>query len=321
MATRFSIVVPVAANGAVPIVRSLDALDYPRDRYEVLVERGANPSRNRNRAIARASGDVVAFVDADCVVPPDWLRAADAFLTARPAWDVVGGPQLTPASDGFFGRVSGYVLASRFGAGRMSARYRRDPVDLHATETSLSSANLFVRRRVFERVGLFDPRLWPNEETELLRRIERGQGRIAHDPAIVVFHHRRPGLRTFAAQCFGYGRGRARQVTVSGERPSLSVLLPSAFLVFVLLLPVLVRLSPLWAAPMALYAAATLLWSAGTAAVRRDAAAVGLLPLVFATIHIAYPAGYLSETIRMWFGGDVEPRGADDEVLVRAASS
>lgn len=318
MALHFSVIVPAAVGETLAVAASLDALDRPA---EVLVERGPNPSRNRNRAIARATGDVLAFADADCVVAPDWLHRAEQFFTAHPSWDVVGGPQLTPSSDGYFGRVSGWVLASPFGAGRMSTRYRQRPLDLAATETSLSSANLFVRRRAIDRVGAFDPRLWPNEETELLRRIERAGGRIAYDPSIVVFHHRRPGLAGFARQCRGYGRGRARQLYLSGERPSAAVVLPSAFLLFVMALPFLLVRSPLWLAPLAAYGAATLVASVGVGLARRDPAALPLLPLVFLTIHLAYPAGFLAETIRLHLGGSPTPRTSDDEVLAPAAPS
>lgn len=321
MALRFSVIVPAATGEALAIDASLRALAHRHERVEVLVERGPNPSRNRNRAIARATGDVFAFADADCVVPADWLGCAETFFAAHPDWDVVGGPQLTPSSDGFFGRVSGYVLASAFGAGRMSTRYRRHPLDLAATETSLSSANLFVRRRAIERVGTFDPRLWPNEETELLRRIERAGGRIAYDPSIVVHHHRRPGLVGFARQCRGYGRGRARQMYLSGDRPAAAVLLPSAFLLFVLALPLLLVRSPLWLLPAAAYAAATLVVSLAVAGAQRDPTAVVLLPFVFLTIHLAYPAGFLAETLRLRLGGRPTPRTGDDEVLVPAAPS
>lgn len=321
MALRFSVIVPAAAGEPLAIGASLDALEAPAGAVEVLVERGPNPSRNRNRAIARATGDVLAFADDDCVVPPDWLRRAEAFFDAHPDWDVVGGPQLTPASDGFFGRVSGWVLASPIGAGRMSTRYRRRPLDLAATETSLSSANLFIRRRAIERVGTFDPRLWPNEETDLLRRIERAGGRIAYDPSIVVHHHRRPGLAGFARQCRGYGRGRARQVYLSGDRPSASVVAPTVFLLFVLALPMLLAWSPLWLVPLAGYLAATLAASIGIARAHRDPAAAALLPFVFLTIHLAYPAGFLVETIRLHTGGSPTPRASDDEALAPAAPS
>ncbi|MCJ7795165.1 MAG: glycosyltransferase, partial [Thermoleophilia bacterium] len=76
---------------------ALSVLDYPRDRYEVivvddgstdgtvavagrypchLVSNGRNrgQSYSRNVGVQRASGEILAFLDSDCVAEPHWLR-------------------------------------------------------------------------------------------------------------------------------------------------------------------------------------------------------------------------------------------------------
>lgn len=317
MPVRFSVIIPVG-TAATPaaVLDSLDRLRFPKDEFEIIVEAGPNPSRNRNRAIARAAGGILAFVDDDCVVDPDWLDRAHAFFTAYERYDVVGGPQLTPASDGFLARASGYVLASRFGAYRMASRYRRGPLNLAATEVNLSSANIFIKRHVFERCGLFDTRLWPNEETELLCRVERAGGRMAYDPALVVYHKRRRDLREFARQCFRYGTGRARQNALVGvRRPGVGVVVPSAFAAYVALLPLLGTVQPLFWIPAAAYCGFNLIASLHAALSYRDRSSVAVLPLLFLTIHLAYPIGFLLESarIRIFHGriGDVDAAAGD----------
>jgi hypothetical protein len=310
MRPRFSVIVPIGPARSAPVLASLAQLRFPAESYEVLVERGPSPSANRNRAIARASGDVLAFVDDDCLVDPDWLGRAAAFLDAHPEYDVVGGPQLTPPSDGVLARASGHVLASRLGAWRMSRRYRRARLDLRATETVLSSANLFVRRAALGRSGLFDPRLWPNEETELLHRIAAAGGRIAYDPGVFVLHHRRPSLGAFARQCFRYGAGRARQTRLTGTRPGAGVVIPLAFLLYLVLLPVLSAAEPMAALPLGVYAGLVGLWSIATAIRTRDFAILGALPPAVLTIHVSYPAGFLVESLRLWLGGDLDEIGS-----------
>jgi len=309
MHTRFSVIVPIGPERSAPVLPSLERLVFPADAYEVIVERGPSPSRNRNRGIAQASGDVLAFVDDDCVVEPDWLAQAAAFFDAHPEHDAVGGPQLTPASDGVLARASGHALASRLGAWRMSRRYRRGRLDLDATETVLTSANLFVRRTALARCGLFDPRLWPNEETELLHRIAATGGRLAYDPRVVVRHHRRRSLRALAGQCFRYGTGRARQTRLTGVRPGAGVAIPLLFLLYLSLLPVLVAMRSLAAAPLLLYGGLVGAWSIATALRAREPAMLGALPAALVAIHLSYPTGYLVEWLRLWFGGELDEIG------------
>ncbi len=57
----------------------------------VLIEPGCNISAGRNRAIAAASGDIIAVTDAGVEVAPDWLEKITAPLLANPNLGVSGG--------------------------------------------------------------------------------------------------------------------------------------------------------------------------------------------------------------------------------------
>ena len=56
----------------------------------LLQEPLAGPGPARNLGVARASGDVLAFIDADCLADPLWLHQAEAAL-ADPAVMILGG--------------------------------------------------------------------------------------------------------------------------------------------------------------------------------------------------------------------------------------
>ncbi len=297
--TTFSVIVPIAPDRSPVVLASLRALDAADAPHEVLTQIGPNPSRNRNQSIARGRGDVLAFTDDDCVVAPDWLARAAAFFREHPEYDAVGGPQLTADVEEPIGRAAGHALASWFGAHRGWRRFRRAPFALASCEHELSSANLFVTRRAFERWGPFDERLWPNEETALLRRIESGGGRIAYDPSIVVFHKRRGSLGALARQCFGYGRGRARQSFIEGvSRPGVAQAVPALFLLYLVLLPLLVAWSPAAMLPLAVYGTIAMTLAVATAIRHADVAAVAM-PLAFLAIHSGYAAGFVLETVSL----------------------
>jgi radical SAM superfamily enzyme YgiQ (UPF0313 family) len=321
MKPEFSIIIARAPKRRVHVLQSLNEMNVSQQHYEVLIEEGVNPSMNRNRAIGKASGEVLAFVDDDCIVNGDWLNHASAFFDAHGDYDVVGGPQLTPPSTSFFARASGYVLASFFGTYRMSSRYKKSRRNLEAMELNLSSANLFIRKRAFQKSGLFDSRLWPNEETELLCRIANAGGKIAYDPNIVVFHRRRNSLWGLAKQCFRYGTGRARQNKLVGTLlPGLGVTVPCAFLIYLALLPALLILHPLFWVPLLSYCVLNLLVSVGTAWSNKEFLSVFSLPFIFLTVHLSYPLGFLVESTKMHvLRRKLRDIGAETEEAIQAS--
>jgi GT2 family glycosyltransferase len=309
---RFSIIVPVSPDRSALVLRSFDELCAPGGGYEVIVERGPNTSGNRNRAIARARGLILAFTDDDCLVRPDWLERAAAFFDRHPGHAVVGGPQLTLDPGCLAGRAAGYVLGSRLGGGRMSRRFREARPDLHADQMMLTSANLFIRRATFDRCGPFDVRLWPNEETALLGRIAAAGERIAYDPSIVVFHERRSSLAALAAQCFRYGVGRARQTRLTAERPPAAVIISSLFLAYLALLPILALHAAAALLPLAAYVLLVGMTTVLAVVRRRDPAVIAVLPAAFVALHLSYPLGFLAEAGRLWIGrGAIREIGGD----------
>ncbi len=153
--------------------------------------------RARNAGIEAATGEVILFTDADCVVEPNWVSAALEALAAGA--DIVQG----------FSGAAPDGRAARWLQSRYEAHlHRLQPGD--ATETD--TRNMAVRRPVFDALR-FNPDYRRVGDTEFGLLAERAGFRVAYAPAMRVLHAHDGDLRVFAAKqiCHGWGAQRLMQ--------------------------------------------------------------------------------------------------------------
>jgi len=201
--------------------------------YEVLLAEGGAPSRQRNLAAAEAAGDILYFLDDDSLMNAENLvRCADGMND--PAVAVVGGPSITPPGDSRLQQLFGSALASPFGSGAVSNRYRAQGETRQTTDKELILCNLAVRRSLFIEFGGFNECLYPNEENEFMERVTSAGYRLLYSPAMSVFRSQRTTLKAFVRQMFSYGRGRGQQ-TVMTSSYSVTSFIPLFFVAYLLL--------------------------------------------------------------------------------------
>src|SRR5712671_91270 len=96
-----SIIIPTRPGQSdVPAVTAARLLDYPRERLEIIIARGRQPSVQRNTALAAAKGEVIYFLDDDTSpAPANLRRAAESFKDQQTK--MVGGPNLCPSDAPF----------------------------------------------------------------------------------------------------------------------------------------------------------------------------------------------------------------------------
>jgi peptidoglycan-N-acetylglucosamine deacetylase len=175
------------------IVRDIAKSD-PRVR---LVELGDNRGRGfaRHTGVAAARGDLIATVDADTILPPDWLVRA---MAAMPGHDAVGG---TPVPDGDVA-----YLHRRFGL---------RPRSVTAAVTVTGSNGLY-RREVFDVVS-YDPALREGEDVALNHAMRRRGLPIAVVPGLVARHEEDKSFGASVRWLFASGRGATRQLLTYRE--------------------------------------------------------------------------------------------------------
>ncbi len=292
-----SVIIPCKpSDGLPPVIESASKLDYPSDLFEILLIKGTNPSLQRNLGASLAKGDILAFTDDNCQLPPDWLRlAAKHFRDARVS--IVGGPNLTPPSDPRLSRIFGLACASKLGTGPMHRRYRRTRLLPQADESALALSNLFIRRKLFDSGLSFSPLLFPNEENQFMNGASRQGHRMVYDPDIVVYHPRKRSWRAFSRQFARYGAGRARQTRMDLGSLRPFHLLPGALVLasMFLLVGVLLfrRLLPWVLLLAAAYIVPIVAESVRISLREGDPKAAWLLIPSFLLIHYSYGFGFV----------------------------
>jgi beta-1,4-mannosyltransferase len=224
-----SVVVP-ARNEGPALRRLLDALaaqTLPRESFEVVigddgstdgstaglatsegwVRVATGPPVNsysaRNRAARLARAPALAFCDADCTPEATWLEAGLAALAERPL-------------------AGGHV---RFGVPEHPTLWTLLTLDLFLDQEaelgrSLGlTANLFVSRELFERLGGFDDSLPSGGDGDLVSRGVASGVEPRFAPAAVVWHPTHDGARALLRRIWFQSRWRSVRLARAGVRP------------------------------------------------------------------------------------------------------
>ncbi len=247
---KVSIVIPTKEindyiRESMPKILALDYPDFeilifPDETSDVVFEKTAliptgktGPAQKRNMALRYASGDILAFLDDDAYPKKDWLaKAVSHFESSEVA--AVGGPAITPESDSFWQKVSGAVFLSKISGGNPE-RYL--PLGDIKEVDDWPSVNLLVRKTDFAAVQGFDCSFWPGEDTKLCLDLTKKLGKkIIYDPNVVVYHHRRAGLKQHLKQISGYGLHRGYLAKkYRGNSLKIKYFIPSAFLISIII--------------------------------------------------------------------------------------
>jgi O-antigen biosynthesis protein len=174
----------------------------------------------RNRAIAEAHGEIIAYTDDDVVVDSGWAAALAAAFEDPQVMAVTGlvvPYELETEAQVLFERYS--ERHRGFGRG-FARRYWR--MDREGGERSLrylgageygTGANMAYRRELFERIGRFDPALDVGTVTngggdlEMFFRVLKEGYLLAYEPAAIVRHRHRRDRAALRVQLTNNGIG------------------------------------------------------------------------------------------------------------------
>lgn len=201
---KFSIIIP-ALNEEKYIANAVQALvnqDIPRRDFEIIV--ADNGSRDKTKAIAKkagadivvtektkgtniarqkgveaSTGNILAFLDADCIPPPDWLRKIEKILKQKDVAAVSG-----PYDYGFKGlkllleKFYGYVLMVHLDTTFYILFGRR--------AGQIMGGNFAVPRKTIEKIGGLPPLKFDGDDSTTAMLIARNVGRVLFTTSIEV---------------------------------------------------------------------------------------------------------------------------------------
>ena len=218
VAPKASVIVPAynAASTLGECVASLRTLNYP-DYETIVVDDGSTDSTAqiaeqagvqtirlehrglaaaRNAGVEAASGEIVAFIDADARADRDWLYHLIETITRRDA-AAASGPNFapTPAST----RAAAMAVAPG-----LPREVRAGDADL----AQLCGCNMALSKAALMKIGGFDPAFTTaGDDVDLSWRLTASGETLAYAPGAVVIHERRATLGSYLAQQHGYGNG------------------------------------------------------------------------------------------------------------------
>ena len=203
----FSIVIPTY-NRRDLLERCLSSLlnqDYPRNKYEIIVvddcskdntkelvkklqlknkniryirhEKNKGVAAARNTGIKNSKYDSLIFIDDDCITLNNYLKKLDSIIKNKKISCLVGEISLN------YNNTITKTIHLNFKQSITNNKY-------------LYTSNLFVRKKVFNKIGLFDEKLRRGGDTEFDYRVNK-YFKIYYNKDLIVKHNHKYNLRNF----------------------------------------------------------------------------------------------------------------------------
>jgi len=216
--------------------QALLAQDYPKERYEVIMVDNNSSDGSaaivrhypgikllseglqgdfaaRNRGLAAARGNLLAFTDSNCAPEKDWLRGIAAAMLDPSLGIVLGRVQFACDSRSL-------SMMAAYESEKASYIMSSGNKDIYVGCTS----NMTVRKALFDSLGPFSP-VFRNSDIVFVRKAvdEHSCGVVGYFPEIRVRHLEISDLWGYYRKLLTYGRDYQRYGKVASVRPLNSI--------------------------------------------------------------------------------------------------
>ena len=185
------VIVVGGRDGSDKVVRQYQK-DYP---FVKLIEvENKSLGDSQNKGLTHCTGDIVATLDDDALVFPDWCSTVKRAHQERPEAGCIGGRIINLFPGNLIARMEGHI----------GLPYDKDKGFCTRTVAGVSCT---YKRKVMEKVGNFDDTLPAGMDSDYNWRVLKAGYKVWFDPKIRMHHRNRTKLRDFLKQQTWYGRG------------------------------------------------------------------------------------------------------------------
>lgn len=249
MQLNYSFIIPVynRPEEIRELLQSMTALQFPRKFEIVIIEDGSKipanhvvdsskdqldikyfqkensgPGDSRNFGMERAGGDYFLILDSDVILPSNYLKEVDAFLSAQ-YFDFFGGPDGAHHNFTDLQKAINYAMTSLLTTGGI--RGNKQAVGKFQPR----SFNMGISKNAFEASGGFGS-IHPGEDPDLALRLQALGFKSTLIPKALVFHKRRIDWEKFYIQVNKFGKARPILNSRHPGSAKLTYWFPSLFL-------------------------------------------------------------------------------------------
>lgn len=195
------------------MIQAVRAMDYPQEKIEILiidngsddgsvkvvesygiqctVMKGATISQMRNAGALKANGELLGFVDSDCLVSKDWANNAIKLSSEESNTGIIGGHY-------GLGENPGWVE-------RTWCALKKDFV---GDVSFVSAGNMVIKKVLFSKVNGFDESVETGEDWDLCQRVIAAGYKVVNRPSLQVSHLGNvKSLSAFVKKERWYGKG------------------------------------------------------------------------------------------------------------------
>ena len=313
-----SIVIPTKNNGDIieRCLKSIRELDYPHDKIEIVVADGMSTDKTReiaesygaivvldhklsvcagrNAAFAVAKGEFIAISDADCTFDKNWLKNSIKYFDDEKVGGI-GGANLIPEDETPFGKAVGLLFA--YAPYITKAAHTR--VLKKVIESRSHGSNAIYRMSVLKQVIPIDETLVGGEDVIMNDEILDLGYKLLYVPDVLVYHYRRPNIKSWWKSMYRYGMGRVILPRHrKGEVTLAHIITGWSIPIFIAVLIILACINPLFTLiPFILLIYFVMFIYALTLLVSSELVALNM-PIVLFVFIAAWSCGYLHELIK-----------------------
>lgn len=205
-------------------IKSLYNQTYPKDKYEIIVvddgsidgtgqwvelqrnkyhcnlsyffQKNKGPASARNLGIRNSLGEIVAFIDSDCIASCTWIE------------EIIKGYDDNRVA-GVGGRIKALPTASKISQYCVYIKMNEQPLINKTGIVYLITGNASFKKNCLNNVGGFDERynFAGGEDPDLCYRLKRQGYIFRYNRDAVVYNHHKEKMGEFFKTYFNYGKG------------------------------------------------------------------------------------------------------------------